>query len=171
MVALDQSPEHVATTIRRPDGSLRTVNAKWVAGCDGSRSPVREMNGIGFPGAPYEQTFFVADTEATGSMKPGELNIYLWRDGFHLFFPMKGRDRWRVIGILPRPLRARDTVEFEEVVPCIQQEAGAKSQRSGSAAGSRPIAFTIAPPSGFATVAAFCWAMPPTFTARPARRA
>jgi len=125
LVALDQSPEHVATTIRRPDGSLRTVNAKWVAGCDGSRSPVREMNGIGFPGAPYEQTFFVADTEATGSMKPGELNIYLWRDGFHLFFPMKGRDRWRVIGILPRRFRVRDTVEFEEVVPCIQQEAGA----------------------------------------------
>ena len=57
-------------------------------------------------------------------MKPGELNIYLWRDGFHLFFPMKGKDRWRVIGILPKPLRQRDDLKFEEVVPSIQQEAG-----------------------------------------------
>ena len=63
------------------------------------------MSGITFPGAPYEHTFFVADTEATGPMKPGELNVYLWRDGFHLFFPMRGQDRWRVIGILPKELR------------------------------------------------------------------
>jgi hypothetical protein len=83
------------------------------------------MSGIGFPGAPYEHTFFVADTEATGSMKADELNIYLLRDGFLLFFPMKGRDRWRVIGILPEPLRARDDVEFEEVIPSIRREAGA----------------------------------------------
>lgn len=125
LVALEQTPELVVTTIRQPDGTLRKVNAAWVAGCDGSRSAVREMNGIGFPGAPYEHIFFVADTEATGSMKPGELNIYLWRDGFHLFFPMKGRDRWRVIGILPTALRARDDLTFEEVVPSIQHEAGA----------------------------------------------
>src|SRR5262249_28537338 len=75
--------------------------------------------------APYEHTFFVADTEATGSMRPGELNIYLWRDGFHLFFPMRGKDGWRVIGILPKHLRERDDLTFAEVVPAIQQEAGA----------------------------------------------
>jgi 2-polyprenyl-6-methoxyphenol hydroxylase-like FAD-dependent oxidoreductase len=125
LVALDQSPDHVGLTLKQPDGTLRKIKAKWVAGCDGSRSPVREMNGIGFPGAPYEQTFFVADTEATGSMKQGELNVYLWRDGFHLFFPMKGKDRWRVIGILPKALRAREELEFEEVIPSIQGEAGA----------------------------------------------
>ena len=69
--------------------------------------------------------FFVADTEATGPMKPGELNIYMWQEGFHLFFPMKGKDRWRVIGILPKHLREREDLKFEEVVPAIQQEAGA----------------------------------------------
>ena len=102
LIALDQSPDHVEATLKQPDGGSRKISAQWVAGCDGSRSPVRELSGIGFPGAPYAQTFFVADTEATGSMKAGELNIYLWRDGFHLFFPIKGKDRWRVIGILPR---------------------------------------------------------------------
>jgi 2-polyprenyl-6-methoxyphenol hydroxylase-like FAD-dependent oxidoreductase len=125
LVSLEQHPSHVDAVLKQPDGSMRTVRAAWVAGCDGSRSPVREMSGIGFPGAPYEHTFFVADTEATGPMKAGELNVYLWRDGFHLFFPMRGTDRWRVIGIIPKHLRHRDDLAFEEVIPAIRQEAGA----------------------------------------------
>src|SRR5213083_312222 len=75
--------------------------------------------------APYEHVFFVADTEATGSMVAEELNVYLWRDGFHLFFPMRGKDRWRVIGILPKKLRGRDDVTFGELSPDIRREAGA----------------------------------------------
>ena len=125
LVSFEQHPGHVEAILKQPDGSTRTVRAAWVAGCDGSRSPVREMSGIGFPGAPYEHTFFVADTEATGPMRPGELNVYLWKDGFHLFFPMRGKDRWRVIGILPQHLRQRDDLTFDEVVPDIRQEAGA----------------------------------------------
>jgi 2-polyprenyl-6-methoxyphenol hydroxylase-like FAD-dependent oxidoreductase len=124
LVALQQHPNRVEVKLRQPDGSTRELEAAWVAGCDGARSAVRELNGIGFPGAPYEQVFFVADTEASGPMKPGELNVYLWRDGFHLFFPMRGTDRWRVIGILPPHLRARDDLAFEEVIPAIRQEAG-----------------------------------------------
>jgi 2-polyprenyl-6-methoxyphenol hydroxylase-like FAD-dependent oxidoreductase len=124
LTAIEQHPDHVDVDIRVPDGSTQKMKATWVAGCDGSRSPVRELSGIKFPGAPYEHTFFVADTEATGSMKPGELNVYLWKDGFHLFFPMRGQDGWRVIGILPKHLRQRDDLTFEDVVPAIQQEAG-----------------------------------------------
>src|SRR5262249_36405719 len=33
-------------------------------------------------------------------------------------------DRWRVIGILPKHLRGRHDVEFDEVLPCIRSEAG-----------------------------------------------
>jgi hypothetical protein len=97
-----------------------------VAGCDGGRSTVRERSGVGFPGAPYEHVFFVADTEATGSMVPDELNVYLLRDGFHLFFPMRGTDRWRVIGILPEALREKHDLAFEETVPALKKEAGAR---------------------------------------------
>ena len=125
LVAFEQHPDHVDVTLKGPDGTTRRIRAAWVAGCDGSRSPVRELSGITFPGAPYEHVFFVADTEATGSMKQGELNVYLWRDGFHLFFPMRGQDRWRVIGILPADMRKRDDLTFEELVPEIRREAGA----------------------------------------------
>lgn len=125
ITAIQQEPGHVTATIRQPDGSHREVTAAYVAGCDGGRSAVRELSGITFPGAPYEHVFFVADTEATGPMVPEELNAYMWRDGFHLLFPMRGKDRWRAIGILPKHLRARDDLTFEEVIPAVRREAGA----------------------------------------------
>lgn len=125
LVGLDQTDDHARATLRFPDGTTRQLTAAYIAGCDGSRSAVREISRIGFPGEPYEQVFFVADAEAAGSMRQGELNVYLWRDGFHLFFPMRGKDRWRVIGILPTNLRGRDDLRFEEVIPGIRDEAGA----------------------------------------------
>src|SRR5215207_4702528 len=68
LVALAQHADKVTATLRQPDGSSRQVEAGWVGGCDGAHSSVRELNGIAFPGAPYEHVFYVADAEATGSM-------------------------------------------------------------------------------------------------------
>jgi 2-polyprenyl-6-methoxyphenol hydroxylase-like FAD-dependent oxidoreductase len=125
LIGFEQQSDGVEATLKQVDGSTRKVRAAWVAGCDGARSAVRDMSGITFPGAPYEHVFFVADTEATGSMRADELNVYLWQDGFHLFFPMRGNDRWRVIGILPKALRSRNDLRFEDLVTDIQREAGA----------------------------------------------
>ncbi len=124
LVALQQEPDSVTATLKLPDGTRQNLVAGWVAGCDGARSAVRELNGIGFPGAPYEHVFFVADTEVTGSMVPDEVNIYLWGDGFHLLFPMRGKDHWRVVGILPPDLRDKTDVTFESVIPSLRNEAG-----------------------------------------------
>lgn len=131
LVALEQHADCVTATIRTADGTTQTVTATYLAGCDGGRSSVREMNGIGFPGAPYEHVFFVADTTATGAMVPDELNVHLWRDGFTLLFPMAGVDRWRVIGILPEALRGRADVPFDDVVPSLRRQGGGELTFSG----------------------------------------
>jgi 2-polyprenyl-6-methoxyphenol hydroxylase-like FAD-dependent oxidoreductase len=124
LLGLEQHGDHVAATIKEPDGTLRNVTAEWVAGCDGAHSIVRDFCHINFAGAPYEHVFFVADTVATGDMVPDELNVYLWKHGFDLFFPMRGRDRWRVIGILPAQLRGRLDVSFNDVVPQMRAAVG-----------------------------------------------
>ena len=126
LVAFQQQPDHVDVTLKQPDGSTRKLD-----GSVGGRMRRREERGARHerhhvPGAPYEHTFFVADTEAIGPMKPGELNVYMWQDGFHLFFPMRGKDRWRVIGILPKALRARTDLKFEDLTADIRREAGAE---------------------------------------------
>ena len=124
LVALEQRPDHVVATLQRPDGTSETIAAAWVAGCDGAHSAVRERCGITFPGAPYEHVFYVADTEVTGSMVADEVNVYLRREGFHLFFPMRGKDHWRIVGILPAGLRERSEPTFEAVEPSLRGEAG-----------------------------------------------
>jgi 2-polyprenyl-6-methoxyphenol hydroxylase-like FAD-dependent oxidoreductase len=125
LVGLAQEPDQVIATVKQPDGTVREVRAAWVAGCDGARSSVRELSGIAFRGAPYEHVFFVADTQMTGPMLPDELNVYLWRGGFHLFFPMRGVDHWRVVGIVPPELRGREDLTLDHVIPSIVEEAGA----------------------------------------------
>jgi 2-polyprenyl-6-methoxyphenol hydroxylase-like FAD-dependent oxidoreductase len=124
LLALEQHSSHVVATLKQANGETRKITAAWVAGCDGSRSSVRTLSGIDFPGAPYEHVFFVADVEATGNMAPDEVNVYLWRAGFHLFFPMRGQDHWRIVGIVPPQLRDQDELEFADVMPSVQGQAG-----------------------------------------------
>jgi 2-polyprenyl-6-methoxyphenol hydroxylase-like FAD-dependent oxidoreductase len=126
LIAIEQHTDYVVATVKQPDGTLRNVAAEWVAGCDGARSGVRDLCHIEFVGAPYEQVFFVADTVASGDMVPDELNVYLWKKGFHLFFPMRGQDRWRVIGMLPEPLRERPDVGFDDVIDHVREAAGGR---------------------------------------------
>ena len=125
LVGLQQHAEHVEVVCKDEHGAIRNASARWIAGCDGAHSAVRDLCGIPFLGAAYEHVFYVADVEAIGTMVPDEVNVYLWPDGFHLFFPMRGPDHWRVVGILPGDLRAKSEVTFDSVVPSIRHEAGA----------------------------------------------
>ncbi|TCO83801.1 2-polyprenyl-6-methoxyphenol hydroxylase-like FAD-dependent oxidoreductase [Plasticicumulans lactativorans] len=125
LVGLTQDAERATATLRQADGTTRELTAAWVAGCDGAHSTVRRLSGIDFPGAPYEQVFFVADTRVSGPMAAGELNVYLWPSGFHLFFPMRGSDHWRVVGIVPPALRGHDDLDFDALLPALRQEVGA----------------------------------------------
>jgi len=124
LVGLAQDTDHVTATLKNPDGRRAEVTVPWLAGCDGARSSVRELSGIAFEGAPYQHVFFVADLQMTGSMAPEVLNVYLWRTGFHLLFPMRGSDHWRIVGILPPHLRGRDDLTFEETIPTLRHEVG-----------------------------------------------
>ncbi|MEP9389060.1 FAD-dependent oxidoreductase [Mesorhizobium sp. KR9-304] len=125
LTELTQHADHVSATLKQPDGSSRTVSAAYIAGCDGAHSAVRKLSGIGFPGAPYEHVFFVADVEMTGTMAPDEINVYFWRSGFHLLFPMRGADHWRIVGIVPRELRDVENLDLDAIMPSLRKEAGA----------------------------------------------
>ncbi len=126
LVALEQQSEHAVATLKQPDGTARKLKAVWVAGCDGAGSAVRKLNRIDFVGEPYPHVFFVADVQTGGSMVQDELNVYLWRRGFHLLFPMRGKDHWRLVGILPEALRQREDLRFEDVAPSVRMDAGAR---------------------------------------------
>ncbi|MDB4912494.1 MAG: FAD-dependent oxidoreductase [Gemmatimonadetes bacterium] len=106
----------IIATLRRPDGQEERCEAAFLAGCDGARSIVRKILGIGFPGGTYQQVFYVADVDAAGPALDGELHIDLDAADFLAVFPLKGEGRARLIGTV-RDERAEhpEHLQFEDV--------------------------------------------------------
>jgi 2-polyprenyl-6-methoxyphenol hydroxylase-like FAD-dependent oxidoreductase len=108
--------DHVTAQLRRPAGDMETCEARYIAGCDGARSVLREAIGTGFPGGTYRQLFYVADVQASGPAVNGELHIDLDEADFLAVFPLVGQGHARLIGTV-RDARAdqADTLKFDDV--------------------------------------------------------
>jgi 2-polyprenyl-6-methoxyphenol hydroxylase-like FAD-dependent oxidoreductase len=106
----------VTATLRRPDGSEEICEASYLAGCDGASSTVRTQLGIGFPGGTYSGLFYVADIEATGASVDNDLHVDIEDADFLLLFPLKGKGRVRLVGIV-RDLSGGDNakLDFDDV--------------------------------------------------------
>lgn len=118
-----QDDEGVTAQIER-EGRVTALRARYLVGCDGGRSGVRQKLDVGFAGGTSSGTFFVADTTATGQLHPDDLNLLLNHDEFFAVFPMPGRHRHRVVGILPEGAGneqdAPDAADFEAVRPALE---------------------------------------------------
>ena len=62
VMALEERAEDILVTVRDVDGALHRIAARYVAACDGGRSPVRERLGIEMHGSTYVQDWIVIDT-------------------------------------------------------------------------------------------------------------
>ncbi|MGY0500100.1 FAD-dependent monooxygenase [Nocardia sp. FBN12] len=54
VVAIEQHDDAVIAEVNGPDGSYR-IRARYLVGCDGGRSRIRELAGIDFPGSTYPE--------------------------------------------------------------------------------------------------------------------
>jgi 2-polyprenyl-6-methoxyphenol hydroxylase-like FAD-dependent oxidoreductase len=100
LLGFDEGADCVRARLKRPDGSLETFDASFIAGCDGAHSSVREALKIGFPGGTYAQLFYVADVEAGGAALNGELHVALDTSDFLAVFPLKDAGRARLVGTI-----------------------------------------------------------------------
>ena len=106
----------VAARLRGPDGGEHDHQARYLAGCDGARSKVRETIGTGFPGGTYRHLFYVADIEGQGPALNGELNVDLGTSDFVAIFPLAGEGRARLIGTVQDERADRaETLTFDDV--------------------------------------------------------
>ena len=61
LVGFEREADGVTGTLRHADGQLEQVRARYLCGCDGSHSRVRELAGIAFAGSSYEEEWILAD--------------------------------------------------------------------------------------------------------------
>jgi 2-polyprenyl-6-methoxyphenol hydroxylase-like FAD-dependent oxidoreductase len=94
VVGLRQDETGVAVDVRRPDGSVSTVLAEYLVGCDGGRSAVRKLAGIDFPGTPATLTAMLGDVELTDppdgptvvAGESGNVSVLGYEPGWHRVF-------------------------------------------------------------------------------------
>ena len=118
LTAFTDTGDGVRARLRTPDGKEEVSEARYLAGCDGARSTVREALATGFPGGTYRHVFYVADIEGAGAALDGELHIDLDEADFLGVFPLAGAGRARLIGTV-QDERAEhpESLRFEEISP------------------------------------------------------
>jgi 2-polyprenyl-6-methoxyphenol hydroxylase-like FAD-dependent oxidoreductase len=115
LISYRQDDGGVVAELRGPSGQLESCAARYLAGCDGARSAVREVMGTGFPGGTYQHVFYVADVEASGPATNGELHVDLDEADFLAIFPMKGQGRARLVGTVRDEHAERGELKFADV--------------------------------------------------------
>jgi len=86
-------------TVVGPDGSTAPVHARYVVGCDGMHSAVREAAGIGFTGDRYPQSFVLADVGMDWPFPRDAVHLFFSPNGLVVVAPLPG-DRYRVVATL-----------------------------------------------------------------------
>ena len=84
--SIDGEPARVR--LRNDDGSEELTACNWLIGADGSRSAVRDMAGIAFPGGDYGKAFMLGDVRIDWDGPKDELQFFLSQHGYMLLVPM-----------------------------------------------------------------------------------
>jgi 2-polyprenyl-6-methoxyphenol hydroxylase-like FAD-dependent oxidoreductase len=99
LLDLEQDGGGVTVTAADPDGNPHRIAARYVAGCDGMHSVVRERAGVGFTGDRYEQSFVLADVRMSWPYPRDAVNLFLSPQGLVVVAPLP-QDRFRVVATL-----------------------------------------------------------------------
>jgi 2-polyprenyl-6-methoxyphenol hydroxylase-like FAD-dependent oxidoreductase len=67
-----------------------TIRARFVMGCDGAHSTVREQAGIGFAGGEYAESFTLADVRLSGKAPTDEVILFYAMNGLNVLAPLPG---------------------------------------------------------------------------------
>jgi 2-polyprenyl-6-methoxyphenol hydroxylase-like FAD-dependent oxidoreductase len=98
-------PAEAAALRVRPDGAdvdivlngvVHAVSARWVVGCDGMHSRVRDDAGIAFAGAAYEQSFVLADVQMDWPLPRDEVSLFFSPEGLVVVAPLP-ENRYRIV--------------------------------------------------------------------------
>ena len=121
---VSQTEAGVTAQVKTPDGASNIIEAQYLVGCDGPKSPVRHALGLEFAGSTFERMFYVADAQVDWHLSHDALHICLAKESFVVFFPLQGEKRYRIVGVFPEEF-AKDEgdVLYEEIEARIKEQA------------------------------------------------
>ena len=96
-----QDADGVTANVKNKNGEIEIIEAKFLVGCDGAKSPVRHSLGLEFTGSTFERLFYVADAQVEWKFSHDALYVCLAQNTITAFFPMPGEKRFRIVGTFP----------------------------------------------------------------------
>ena len=121
LVGFERESDGVVGVLRHADGQLEQQRARYLCGCDGSHSRVRELAGITFAGSRYEEEWILADVKIEAPpFAPDQATIYAEPRHFLAVLPLPG-ERWRLIAVRKvaqpgEPMEEATLEEFEALL-------------------------------------------------------
>jgi 2-polyprenyl-6-methoxyphenol hydroxylase-like FAD-dependent oxidoreductase len=117
-----QDAEGVEVTVEGPGGT-ETLSGRYLVGCDGGRSTVRKLMGVGFPGTDQTMVNLLGDVELD---EPPQRPTRLERHEAGLITVLQLQPGWYRIVTTERERRVdpRDQVTFEELRASVERIAG-----------------------------------------------
>jgi 2-polyprenyl-6-methoxyphenol hydroxylase-like FAD-dependent oxidoreductase len=82
-------------------GAATCLQAKWVVGCDGGHSIVRQSAGIAFQGSAYPEDFVLADVHMDWPLSREEVSLFFAAEGLVVVAPLP-RGHFRVVATVDK---------------------------------------------------------------------
>src|SRR5215475_1674306 len=118
-----QTADGILAQLKMADEETRTISAQYIVGCDGPKSLVRHTLGLTFEGSTFERIFYVADAQVDWQMSHDTLHVCFSPDSFVVFFPLRGKKRYRVVGVFPEEFNKDEgDILYEEIETRIKTE-------------------------------------------------
>lgn len=94
-----QNEDYVEAIILTADGKKEVVQARFMIGCDGSHSLVREHLNLEFKGGSYASQFIMSDAKVEWEFDHEHLRAFIDPGSIGIFFPIKGDHSSRVLTV------------------------------------------------------------------------
>ena len=114
VIEIRPAEEHIQVQWQNGEGS-RTTLAKWVVGCDGAHSVVREQASIPFEGGAYEESFILADVEMDWPLDREEVTLFYSGKGLMVVAPLPG-NHYRIVATVEQAAKEPSVADFESVL-------------------------------------------------------
>jgi 2-polyprenyl-6-methoxyphenol hydroxylase-like FAD-dependent oxidoreductase len=100
LTSLTQTSDLVRAVLRHSDGREEIFETPWLLGCDGAHSATRHALGMDFVGAPYDESFILADVRLESPPTRDRVHLFLGDDGVLGVIPF-GDNWWRIVANIP----------------------------------------------------------------------
>jgi 2-polyprenyl-6-methoxyphenol hydroxylase-like FAD-dependent oxidoreductase len=114
-IHIEDKDDGFVNVITEQDGTQASVRARYVAGCDGMHSFVRDWAGIQYEGGSYQEGFFLADAGIDWPPGPTEVSLFYSPHGIMVIAPLAD-GQYRIVAALDNPPPDASAADVQKIL-------------------------------------------------------